>query len=208
MSMGKPGRQAPSLTVFVRRQVEPERETPARGRREGAMVTVNGPDAMQEMRERWRRRLIAFQAAYYLATGLWPLVHLPSFEAVTGPKTDDWLVHMVGLLAAVVVPRSVWQLPTIARVHPRSWYWRQGSLLPLRDRFLVRPERHDLSDLSGRRLARVESAIRSDVDTPHRVALGIISSSVCQNRRSDLQLAPERGRSTGLILARAFFQSL
>jgi hypothetical protein len=63
---------------------------------------VNRPDAVQEMRHRWRRRLIAFQAAYYLATGLWPLVHLPSFEAVTGPKTDDWLVHMVGLLAAVI----------------------------------------------------------------------------------------------------------
>jgi len=57
---------------------------------------------MQEMRDRWRRRLIAFQAAYYLAAGLWPLVHLPSFEAVTGSKTDDWLVHMVGLLAAVI----------------------------------------------------------------------------------------------------------
>jgi hypothetical protein len=27
---------------------------------------------------------------------------MPSFEAVTGPKVDDWLVHMVGLLAAAV----------------------------------------------------------------------------------------------------------
>jgi hypothetical protein len=63
---------------------------------------VNRPDAVQEMRDPWSRRLIAFQAAYYLSTGLWPLVHLPSFEAVTGPKTDEWLVHMVGLLAAVI----------------------------------------------------------------------------------------------------------
>jgi hypothetical protein len=55
-----------------------------------------------ETRDRWRRRLIAFQAGYYLATGLWPLVHLPSFEAVTGPKADDWLVHMVGLLAVAI----------------------------------------------------------------------------------------------------------
>ena len=54
------------------------------------------------MRDRWRRRLVALQAAYYVATGLWPLVHLPSFEVVTGPKTDDWLVHMVGLLAAMI----------------------------------------------------------------------------------------------------------
>ncbi len=54
------------------------------------------------MRDRWRRRILAFQSAYYVLTGLWPLVHYPSFEAVTGPKTDDWLVHMVGLLAFVI----------------------------------------------------------------------------------------------------------
>jgi hypothetical protein len=29
-------------------------------------------------------------------------VSLSTFEFVTGPKTDDWLVHMVGLLAAVI----------------------------------------------------------------------------------------------------------
>jgi hypothetical protein len=38
----------------------------------------------------------------YILTGVWPLLHMPSFEAVTGPKTDDWLVHTVGLLLAVV----------------------------------------------------------------------------------------------------------
>jgi hypothetical protein len=54
------------------------------------------------MRDRWRRRLLSFQAVYYVLTGLWPLVHLPSFEAVTGPKADDWLVHMVGLLAVAI----------------------------------------------------------------------------------------------------------
>jgi len=39
-------------------------------------------------------------AAYYLATGLWPLIDMRSFELVTGPKTDKWLVKMVGALAA------------------------------------------------------------------------------------------------------------
>jgi hypothetical protein len=33
---------------------------------------------------------------------VWPLLHMASFEAVTGPKVDDWLVKMVGLLAAVI----------------------------------------------------------------------------------------------------------
>jgi hypothetical protein len=42
------------------------------------------------------------QAGYYFLTGVWPLLHMRSFEAVTGPKADDWLVRMVGLLAAVI----------------------------------------------------------------------------------------------------------
>jgi hypothetical protein len=35
-------------------------------------------------------------------TGIWPLVSMPTFEAVTGPKTDDWLVQTVGVLAAAI----------------------------------------------------------------------------------------------------------
>jgi hypothetical protein len=50
----------------------------------------------------WRRRVIPAQAVYYVVTGLWPIIHLRSFEAITGPKVDDWLVHTVGLLAAAV----------------------------------------------------------------------------------------------------------
>jgi len=42
------------------------------------------------------------QGAFFLAAGVWPLVHLPSFEAVTGPKADDWLVRTVGSLLGVV----------------------------------------------------------------------------------------------------------
>ena len=46
--------------------------------------------------------LLRLQAAYYVITGAWPLLSLSSFEAVTGPKVDEWLVHMVGLLAATI----------------------------------------------------------------------------------------------------------
>ena len=42
------------------------------------------------------------QGLYFMSTGLWPVVHMQSFEAVTGPKVDDWLVKMVGLLACVI----------------------------------------------------------------------------------------------------------
>lgn len=48
------------------------------------------------------RPVLLAQGAYYLATGVWPLVSLWTFEAVTGPKTDHWLVRTVGVLAAVI----------------------------------------------------------------------------------------------------------
>ncbi len=48
------------------------------------------------------RLTIACQGLYYLVTGIWPLVSIATFEAVTGPKTDDWLVQTVGVLAAAI----------------------------------------------------------------------------------------------------------
>ena len=54
------------------------------------------------------------QGVYYVATGVWPVLDLRSFEAVTGPKQDDWLVRTFGLLIAVVGvelvhrPHSAW----------------------------------------------------------------------------------------------------
>jgi len=48
------------------------------------------------------RTLAVAQGLYFLAIGLWPLVDLRSFMAVTGPKTDGWLVKTVGVLVAVI----------------------------------------------------------------------------------------------------------
>lgn len=42
---------------------------------------------------------LRFQAGYYVLTGASPLLSRRTFEAVTGPKRDWWLVQMVGLLA-------------------------------------------------------------------------------------------------------------
>jgi hypothetical protein len=42
------------------------------------------------------------QAGYFFLTGVWPLVHIQSFMAVTGPKTDIWLVKCVGVLVGVI----------------------------------------------------------------------------------------------------------
>jgi len=70
-------------------------------------------DAMQQVRNRGagglshvRTFVLAYppliEGIYYLLTGLWPLLHMPSFLAVTGPKTDLWLVQTVGALVLVV----------------------------------------------------------------------------------------------------------
>jgi hypothetical protein len=49
---------------------------------------------------RTERRLAATQGVYYLTTGAWSLLHYPSFEVITGPKREDWLVKTVGALLA------------------------------------------------------------------------------------------------------------
>jgi hypothetical protein len=42
------------------------------------------------------------QGSFNILSGLWPLVHMRSFEVVTGPKTDKWLVRTVsGLLVTI-----------------------------------------------------------------------------------------------------------
>jgi hypothetical protein len=48
------------------------------------------------------RLISSTQALYYVGTGIWPVADMQSFMAVTGPKTDLWLVETVGLLAAAI----------------------------------------------------------------------------------------------------------
>ena len=42
------------------------------------------------------------QAAYDTITGIWPLIGIRTFQWITGPKTDLWLVRCVGALVAVI----------------------------------------------------------------------------------------------------------
>jgi hypothetical protein len=42
-------------------------------------------------------KLVRIQGGYYLLTGIWSLVHRRSFEAITGPKHEYWLVQSVDL---------------------------------------------------------------------------------------------------------------
>lgn len=51
---------------------------------------------------RWFPWLWRLQALYFLVTGLWPCIEIRSFQKVSGPKTDLWLVKTVGVLVSVI----------------------------------------------------------------------------------------------------------
>ena len=42
------------------------------------------------------------QAVYYAITGVWAIVGIKSFQKVTGPKVDIWLVKTVGVLIVAI----------------------------------------------------------------------------------------------------------
>jgi hypothetical protein len=56
------------------------------------------------------RFVLTAQGIYYLIAGIWPLVSMATFEAVTGPKTDHWLVHTVGALAMAIGLTLLWSV--------------------------------------------------------------------------------------------------
>ncbi|MEO6457540.1 MAG: hypothetical protein ABIO92_04615 [Chloroflexia bacterium] len=42
------------------------------------------------------------QSAFYVLTGIWPIFSIGTFQKVTGPKTDLWLVKTAGTLITVI----------------------------------------------------------------------------------------------------------
>ena len=42
------------------------------------------------------------QGGYFSVTGMWSLVHIESFQWITGRKTDLWLVKTSGVLLTVI----------------------------------------------------------------------------------------------------------
>lgn len=70
------------------------------------------------------------QGAYYVATGAWPMLHVDSFQWVTGPKTDVWLVRTVAVLVLAIglaLLLAAWRL----RVGPEVALLAVGSALGL-----------------------------------------------------------------------------
>jgi hypothetical protein len=59
------------------------------------------------------------QGLLFVTTGLWPILHYRSFEAVTGPKTDDWLVKTLGGVLAVLGGALL--IGALERTASRAW---------------------------------------------------------------------------------------
>lgn len=72
-------------------------------------MTVAALRVMQRASHAVQHDPLKAQAAYYVATGVWPMVHLRSFMALTGRKRDTWLVEsfgaMVTTLGLAIYPR-------------------------------------------------------------------------------------------------------
>lgn len=64
------------------------------------------------------RLVLNVQAVYYIVSGIWPIVHMDSFIAVTGPKQDLWLVITVGAqivaVGVALVVGAARRVPTVA----------------------------------------------------------------------------------------------
>jgi hypothetical protein len=79
------------------------------------------------------RTIARAYGAICIGAGLWPVVQLRSFEAVTGPKVDGWLVKTVGLLltgiGSVLVAGS--RRPEVAREVLDLGLVTSGSLLAI-----------------------------------------------------------------------------
>ena len=71
----------------------------------GARLDAMADEASPRIRPTSRRShttILRAQGAYYVLTGFWAVVDRRRFEAITGRKTDYWLVRTVGLLAATI----------------------------------------------------------------------------------------------------------
>lgn len=73
-------------------------------------------DAARQRQRIWQATA-RLQSVYFVVGGTWPIVHLRSFEAVSGPKVDGWLVKTVGGLLSVV-GISLWRSSRQHRITP------------------------------------------------------------------------------------------
>jgi len=65
-------------------------------------MVEHGQMRQENERSGFKQTLAFVQAVYFLITGIWPLVSIGTFQKITGPKQDLWLVKTVGVLVAVI----------------------------------------------------------------------------------------------------------
>jgi len=82
--------------------METLREQDRTGRSRSEAERDDAPRRRRDPRTEAGRALATVQSAVFVATGLWPVVHMASFEAVTGRKRERWLVQTMGVLIASV----------------------------------------------------------------------------------------------------------
>jgi hypothetical protein len=76
------------------------------------------------------RPVLLAQAGYYLGTGLFPFISRRGFEALTGPKTEWWLVQTVGALVTVI-GATIAGAATRRRITPETLALAAGSAASL-----------------------------------------------------------------------------
>lgn len=108
---------------FVQRHVDPDAVEQAQA--EPGMVR-RALDAFTSAEE----PVAIAQGALFIATGVWPIVHIPTFEAVSGPKTDKWLVKTVGALITVA-GAAIASAGVRRRINPEIRLLAMGSSIAL-----------------------------------------------------------------------------
>ena len=72
-----------------------------RGIPDARRVSVSSP-SNRSFADLYETKLASVHGTYYVLAGLWPVIHLRSFAAVTGPKPEGWLVKAMGLLITAI----------------------------------------------------------------------------------------------------------
>jgi len=101
----KPHRTMGLSTLGGRCRKGPAGRCRAKAEKRGLAAGISGQVGSRRLHEMSRSAdawIALAQGAFYVATGVWALVDLDSFMAVTGPKADLWLVKTVGALVTLI----------------------------------------------------------------------------------------------------------
>lgn len=82
------------------------------------------------MKQKRQRLLALVQGIYFLISGVWPILNMNSFIAVTGPKESLWLVNTVGVLI-LVTGLVLLMAAARGRISPEVFFLAVGNAIGL-----------------------------------------------------------------------------